>query len=85
MIRNQDETTVNQSRRLVKAGCGIVKVTMEGHEIVFHPVPLGKLWDVVGGYYPDVYDFPSYMKSSELIEAIVQIIEKHSKGSGKSR
>ena len=28
MIRNQDETTVSQSKRLVKAGCGIVKTTM---------------------------------------------------------
>ena len=84
MIRNQDGTTVSQSKRLLKAGCSIVKVTMEGHEIVFHPVPLGKLWDVVTGYWPDVFEFSTEMKSSELIEALVRIIEKHSEGGGKA-
>jgi hypothetical protein len=85
MIRNQDETTVSQSKRLVKAGCGIVKTTMVGHEIVFHPVPLGKLWDVVSGYWPDVWEFSSDMRSAELIEALVRIIERHSEGCGKAQ
>ncbi len=74
-----NETTVKQSKRLIQAGCPIVKVTMEGHEIVFNPVPLGRLWDYVRTFRMEgeIHDIPTTLRSDELIEALVRIIENH--------
>ena len=74
--RPKDATSEEQSRRLVAAGCSFVKVTMEGHGIVCHPVNLAQLWDVVADL-PEWVEIPTGIHSFDLVEFLVQIIVNH--------
>lgn len=74
--RPKDATSEEQSQRLVAAGCSFVKVSMEGHGIVCHPVPLGQLWDVVADF-PEWVEIPRGIRSFELVEFLVQTIVDH--------
>lgn len=74
--RPKDATSEDQSRRLVAAGCDFVKVTMEGHGIVCHPVTLGRLWDAVADL-PEWVEIPMGIHSFDLVEFLVQTIVKH--------
>ena len=69
-------TSVNQSRRLMAAGCDFVKVTMAGHKIILHPVSLAKLWDVVADL-PEWVEIPAGIHSFDLVEFLVQAIVNH--------
>lgn len=74
--RPKNATSEDQSRRLVAAGFGFVKVTMEGHDIVCHPVPLGQLWDEVANL-PEWIEIPVGIHSFELVEFLVQTLLDH--------
>ena len=73
-----NQTTIEQGRRLLEAGCPYVKLHMQtaAHQIVPDPIPLGRLWDIAHGLGLE-YEFPLELKSSELTEALVAAIEKH--------
>ena len=71
-----NQTTIEQGRRLLAAGCPYVHLTTEGHHITVTPIPLGRLWDIAHGLGLE-YEFPLELKSSELTEALVAAIEKH--------
>ncbi len=74
----RNETTKEQGRRLLVAGCPYVKLHMTGttHKIVPDPIPLGRLWDIAHGLGLE-YEFPLELTSSGLTEALVAAIEKH--------
>ena len=74
--RSKDATSEEQSRRLVAAGCSFVKVTMEGHGIVCHPVTLAQLWDVVADL-PERVEIPTGIHSFDLVEFLVRTIVDH--------
>lgn len=74
--RPKDSTNEDQSRRLVAAGCDFVKVSMQGHSIVIHPVSLAKLWDVVADF-PEWTEIPAGIHSFDLVEFLVQKIVNH--------
>lgn len=69
-------TSEEQTRRLMAAGCGFVKVSMVGHHIVLEPVSLAQLWDVVADL-PEWADIPPGIHSFALVELLVQIIVNH--------
>ena len=71
-----NQTTFEQGRRLLAAGCPYVHLTTDGHHITVTPIPLGRLWDIAHGLGLE-YEFPLELKSSELTEALVAAIEKH--------
>lgn len=73
-----NQTTIEQGRRLLAAGCPFVKLHMQpaAHQIVPAPIPLGRLWDIAHGLGLE-YEFPMELTSSELTEALVAAIEKH--------
>lgn len=68
----RNETTIEQGRRLLVAGCPYVKLHMTGttHKIVPDPIPLGHLWDIAHGLGLE-YEFPLELTSGELTEALV--------------
>ncbi len=69
-------TSDEQTRRLMAAGCSFVKASMVGHQIVFEPVSLAQLWDVVADL-PEWTDIPSGIHSYDLVELLVKIIVNH--------
>ena len=69
-------TSEEQTRRLMAAGCSFVKASMVGHQIVFEPVSLAQLWDIVADM-PEWIDIPSGIHSFDLMELLVQIIVSH--------
>ena len=68
----RNETTIEQGRRLLVAGCPYVKLhmTASAHKIVPDPIPLGRLWDIARGLGLE-YEFPLELTSAELTEALV--------------
>ena len=74
--RPKNETSEDQTRRLMAAGCNFVKVEMVGHEIALHPVSLAKLWDVVADL-PEWVDIPPGIHSFDLVEFLVRTIVNH--------
>lgn len=73
-----NQTTIEQGRRLLAAGCNFVKMhtTERTHQIVPDPIPLGRLWDIAHGLGLE-YEFPLELTSRQLTEALVAAIEKH--------
>ena len=80
-----NQTTIEQGRRLLAAGCPFVKLHMTEttHKIVPDPIPLGRLWDIAHKLELE-YEFPLELTSSELTEALVAAIEKHYRNESKS-
>lgn len=70
----RNETTKEQGRRLLVAGCPYVKLHLAGHRIVPDPIPLGRLWDIAHGLGIE-YEFPLELTSAELTEALVAALE----------
>lgn len=79
-----NQTTIEQGRRLLEAGCPFVKLHMQpaNHKIVPDPIPLGRLWDIAHKLGLE-YEFPLVLTSKELTEAIVAAIEKHYRNESK--
>lgn len=75
-----NQTTIEQGRRLLAAGCPFVKLHMTEttHKIVPDPIPLGRLWDIAHSLGLE-YEFPLELTSNELIEALVAAIEDYYK------
>jgi hypothetical protein len=73
-----NQTTIEQGRRLLAAGCPFVNLHMQpaNHKIVPDPIPLGRLWDIAHKLELE-YEFPLELTSNELIEAIVAAIEDY--------
>lgn len=69
-------TSDEQTRRLMAAGCSFVKASMVGHQIVFEPVFLAQLWDVVVDL-PEWVDIPAGIHSFDLVEFLVRTIVSH--------
>lgn len=79
MIMN--ETTKQQTERLLIAGYPHIHSRMDGHKVYFDPVPLGRLWQSV--HLLDTrYELPTDLNSEQLIEALVRILEAHFNGNG---
>lgn len=74
----RNETTKEQGRRLLVAGCPYVKLhmTAAAHKIVPDPIPLGRLWDIAHGLGLE-YEFPLELTSAELTEALVAALEDY--------
>lgn len=73
-----NQTTIEQGRRLLAAGCPFVKLHMTGttRKIVPDPIPLGRLWDIAHGLGLE-YEFPLELTSAELTEALVAALEDY--------
>lgn len=80
MNPHTNQTTIEQGRRLLAAGCPFVNLHMQpaNHRIVPDPIPLGRLWDLAHKLGLE-YEFPLELTSNELTEALVAAIEKHYK------
>ena len=74
----RNETTIEQGRRLLAAGCPFVNLLMQpaNHKIVPDPIPLGRLWDIAHSLGLE-YEFPLELTSSELTEALVAALEDY--------
>ena len=53
-----------------------MKASMVGHQIVFEPVSLAQLWDVVADL-PEWVDIPAGIHSFDLVEFLVRTIVSH--------
>ena len=75
-----NQTTIEQGRRLLAAGCPFVNLHMQpaAHKIVPDPIPLGRLWDIAHSLGLE-YEFPLELTSAELTEALVAAIENYYK------
>ena len=73
-----NQTTIEQGRRLLAAGCPFVKLHMTEttHKIVPDPIPLWRLWDMVHKLGLE-YEFPTELTSKELTEALVSALEDY--------
>ena len=73
-----NQTTIEQGRRLLAAGCPFVKLHMTEttHKIVPDPIPLGRLWDIARKLGLE-YEFPLEITSCELTEALVVAVESY--------
>ena len=78
MNLTSNQTTIEQGRRLLAAGCPVVKLHMQpsAHKIVPDPIPLGRLWDMVHKLGLE-YEFPTELTSKELTEALVAALENY--------
>ena len=73
-----NETTRQQSERLLAAGYPKVHLSLSGHHITIDPVPLGQLWESV--HELDTrYELPTDLDSASLVEALVRVLESHHK------
>jgi hypothetical protein len=73
-----NQTTIEQGRRLLAAGCPFVNLHMQpaNHKIVPDPIPLGRLWDIAHKLELE-YEFPLELTSAELTEALVAALENY--------
>lgn len=73
-----NQTTIEQGRRLLAAGCPHIKLHMQeaSHKIVPDPIPLGRLWDIAHRLGLE-YEFPLELTSAELTEALVAALEDY--------
>lgn len=78
MNPHTNQTTIEQGRRLLAAGCPFVNLHMQpaAHKIVPDPIPLGRLWDIAHSLGLE-YEFPLELTSNELTEALVAALEDH--------
>jgi len=78
MNPHTNQTTIEQGRRLLAAGCPFIKLHMQeaSHKIVPDPIPLGRLWDIAHDLGLE-YEFPLELTSTELTEALVVALENY--------
>lgn len=70
-----NETTIEQGRRLLAAGCPFVKVRIDDHHHIRpEPLTLGRLWDLTRRHGIKLEVSNTAWDSEALIELIVQII-----------